>query len=187
MIQITKQNQGKVWAWIVVGIVVIIIIAAIGAHMRSARVARNLAAENAAQQQMIEDQQNQSSNADETTPSTTPAPATNTATGGNSSMHSTAPNATAAYTAALTTYANSRIEFDPTCQATPTHIVLTTGTTVMLDNRAPVARMISLNEHTYTVPAYGYWLTKLVSSNLPETLGINCDTSINVSEILLQK
>ena len=184
MIQITKQNQGKVWAWIVVGIVVIIIIAAIGAHMRNARVARNLAAQNAAEQQMIEDQQNQSSNADETTPT----PAANTATGGNSSMiHSTAPNATAAYTAALTTYANSRIEFDPTCQATPTHIVLTTGTTVMLDNRAPVARMITLNEHTYTVPAYGYWLTKLVSSNLPETLGINCDTSINVSQILLQK
>ncbi|HWA64568.1 MAG TPA: hypothetical protein VG866_01825 [Candidatus Paceibacterota bacterium] len=83
-------------------------------------------------------------------------------------------------------YANSRIQFDANCQATPASFALKTGSQVLLDNRSNQARAIVVDGKTYNLGAYGYQLITVSGGTLPRTVGVNCGPAVNVSTINLQ-
>lgn len=90
------------------------------------------------------------------------------------------------YQQALTKYKDTRIQFDGTCQATPNNMTFKNGTTVMLDNRANVARNINI-DGPVSIKAYGFKIVKLSSNTLPKKILVDCGTGQNVATILLQK
>jgi hypothetical protein len=90
------------------------------------------------------------------------------------------------YGGALTIYKDYRIQFDAGCKATPSNVTYKNGTDIMLDNRAPVSRRISIGS-VYGLEAYGFKIIKLTSSTLPKTFLVDCDTSQNVATILVQR
>lgn len=97
-----------------------------------------------------------------------------------------APAATLSYTNALDQYGDARIQLDKDCRANPTSATFKNGTSIMIDNRASVTRSVVVGS-SFSIPAYGFKIVKLSSSTLPVTWGIDCDTSKNVSAILIQK
>ncbi len=90
------------------------------------------------------------------------------------------------YQDAVNKYANTRIQFDDACHATPTNMTYKSGTSIMLDNRAGVSRKIRVGS-VYTVPAYDFKIVKVSSTVLPATWLVDCGTSQNVATILIQK
>jgi hypothetical protein len=96
---------------------------------------------------------------------------------------------TMSYQNALTTYATSRIQFDGTCQATPNAATWKTGTKIMLDNRAPVARTIHLGSlGSVTVKGYGFKIVNLSLTGITtNAIAVDCDAHQNVAIITVQK
>ena len=92
------------------------------------------------------------------------------------------------YAQALVTYKDKRIQLGTgaICTATPNKVTYKNGTTIMIDNRAPVARTVKIGSN-YSVKAYGFKLIKLSSSTLPMTYLVDCNNQQNVATILLQK
>ena len=90
------------------------------------------------------------------------------------------------YAEALTKYKDRRIQFDQACQATPNSMTFKNGTTIMLDNRASVARNININGPV-SIKAYGFKIITLSSNTLPKTILVDCGTGQNVATILIQK
>lgn len=90
------------------------------------------------------------------------------------------------YAEALVTYKDFRIQLDTECRAFPNNVTYKNGTTIMIDNRAPVARNIKVGT-TMSVKAWGFKLIKLSSSTLPATWLVDCGTQQNVATILIQK
>ena len=177
MFQITKKNEKQAWAWIVIGVIIIFLLAALLSHIGKKH------AENEAMM-MQEAAQN---NIQQTVPATTTqAPAATAPAQGSAAMHK-APSSSAAYTAALAMYAKTRFQLDDSCQALPKSMVLVNGTKIMIDNRSPFSRNVSVGESTYTVEPYGWQIVYLSSKSLPATITMNCDTDINVAQVLLQK
>ena len=84
-------------------------------------------------------------------------------------------------------YVGNRIQFADTCQASPNNMVFKNGTTIMLDNRANVARTIKFNSTAYYLGAYGYKLVTLSYSGLPKTILVDCGSSQNVATITVEK
>jgi hypothetical protein len=95
---------------------------------------------------------------------------------------------TISYVNALAKYKDSRIQLAPgtTCAASPSNVTYKNGTTIMIDNRAPVARTLKIGV-TYSVKGYGFKLIKLSSAKVPATWLVDCDGQQNVATILLQK
>lgn len=95
--------------------------------------------------------------------------------------------ASISYADALVKYKDSRIQLGSTntCVATPRLATYKNGTTLMVDNRGPVVRTVKVGG-TYTVNAYDFKLITLSSSNLPETLYVDCNDQQNVATILIQ-
>ncbi len=93
---------------------------------------------------------------------------------------------TKTYTQLLAEYSNRRIQFNASCQATPSSFVLKNNTSILLDNRANVARTITVDGTSYSLGAYGYQVINLSSPTLPHTVKINCGSSVNVGTVLLQ-
>lgn len=103
----------------------------------------------------------------------------------------TAPGSTAttiSYANALLKYKNSRIQLGTgqQCTATPNNMTFKNGTTIMIDNRASVARTVKIGAQ-YTVKGYSFKLIKLSSSTLPMKYLVDCGSQQNVATILLQK
>ncbi len=96
--------------------------------------------------------------------------------------------ATLSYQQALITYKDKRIQLGAgnICTATPNNVTYKNGTTIMIDNRAPVVRNVKIGT-TYTIKAYGFKLVKLSSSTLPIKYLVDCNNQQNVATILLQK
>ncbi len=92
------------------------------------------------------------------------------------------------YEQALVTYKDSRIQLGSTdaCAATPRTSTFKNGTTIMVDNRGPVVRTVKVGS-TYTINAYDFKLITLSSTNLPETVYVDCNNQQNVATILIQK
>ena len=90
------------------------------------------------------------------------------------------------YAEALAKYKDRRIQFDQSCQATPNNMTFKNGTTIMLDNRAGVARNININGPV-SIKAYGFKIITLSSNTLPKTILVDCGTGQNVATILIQK
>ncbi len=86
-----------------------------------------------------------------------------------------------AYNDALKVYGGGRqIQFDQSCHvALLANKVFANGTTVMLDNRASVARLIKIGDKSYKVAPYSYELAKLSASVLPTTYLVDCDSQQN--------
>ncbi|MFA5936803.1 MAG: hypothetical protein WC822_02900 [Candidatus Paceibacterota bacterium] len=102
------------------------------------------------------------------------------------SVH-TAKNAPSiSYEEALVKYKDTRIQFDSLCRAIPNAVTYKNNISIMLDNRAPVARVVKIDS-AYTVKAYGFKIIKLSSTALPITWLVDCNKSENVATILLQK
>jgi len=94
----------------------------------------------------------------------------------------------ASYSEAIKQYEGKRIQFDTACQASPTKMVLKAGTTIMLDNRSSVKRIISIGATKYTVIAWGYYImTPRGTGALPQTILVDCGASQNVATLLIQK
>jgi len=93
---------------------------------------------------------------------------------------------TISYANALLKYKDARIQLTNVCQAFPQKAVYKNGTTIMIDNRAPVSRTIKVGS-VYTVKAYGFKLIKLSSAKLPATWLIDCDKSQNVATLMIEK
>ena len=91
------------------------------------------------------------------------------------------------YAAMLTKYHDRRIQFDDACAARPTTVTYKNGTSIMLDNRAAVTRVISFDAKQYNVPPLGYVVVALSSARLPHTYRVDCDAHANVLTVMLQK
>ena len=95
-----------------------------------------------------------------------------------------------AYTDALKTYTNKRIQFSNSmyakeCQASPTAVTFASGVKFMLDNR--MAKTLNLhftNGLTYSMPAYSF---EIISLQTPATYKVDCGSTQNVVTIQIQK
>ncbi len=90
------------------------------------------------------------------------------------------------YTQALVAYKDARIQLDSDCRAIPSKVTYKNGTSIMVDNRAAVARTVTVGS-TFSIPAYDYKIVKLSSAVLPVTWNVNCDQRVKVASILIQK
>jgi hypothetical protein len=91
------------------------------------------------------------------------------------------------YGDAVTKYGNLRIQFNPSCQAYPNQIAVANPVTIMLDNRSDSTQIISVAGGSYIVSSYNYVIITINQKTLPVNLFINCNSSVNVAEIFLQK
>jgi hypothetical protein len=90
------------------------------------------------------------------------------------------------YASALIKYKNARIQLDKMCQATPNNVTYKNNASIMIDNRAPVARTVKVGS-VFSVKAWGFKIIKLSSATLPSTWLVDCDKSQNVATVLIQK
>ena len=98
--------------------------------------------------------------------------------------------AAVAYTAALKTYTNKRIQFSNSmyakeCQASPSAVTFASGVKFMLDNR--MGKTLNLhftNGLTYSMPAYSF---EIISLQTPATYKVDCGATQNVVTIQIQK
>ena len=90
------------------------------------------------------------------------------------------------YADALIQYKEARIQIDEDCQAFPNNVTYKNGTSIMIDNRAGVDRIVKVGS-AYSVKAYNFKIIKLERATLPETLLVDCDTYKNVATILVQQ
>jgi uncharacterized protein YxeA len=103
----------------------------------------------------------------------------------------TAKNATTSvasisYEQALIKYKDYRIQLAQDCQATPVNVTYKNGTSIMIDNRSNVERVVRVGSN-YTIPAWGFKIINLTSSTLPATWLVDCGAQQNVATILIQK
>jgi hypothetical protein len=159
-----KNKNSKIWAVVVI-IVVIAIVFMVRAknHKESSIDINNYGDMSQVQVEGTED----------TTETKTPVLATNPAT-------------KLTYQQASTMYKDKRIQLDKTCQAFPNNVTYKNGTSIMIDNRAGVARTLNINGPV-SIKAYGFKIVKLSSATLPKTILVDCGTGQNVATILLQK
>lgn len=101
------------------------------------------------------------------------------------SVNASSPAVSLSYQQALVKYKDARIQLDKTCQASPDKMTFKNGTSIMIDNRAPVARTVKVGS-TFSIKAYGFKIVKLSSDTIPATWLVDCDGSQNVSTILIQ-
>lgn len=80
------------------------------------------------------------------------------------------------------------IQFDTQCQALPNVVTYKDDTGIMIDNRSPDTRTISLGT-TFTIKPYGFKIVVLpaVVYQASQTLWLDCDNSQNVATVLIQK
>jgi len=90
------------------------------------------------------------------------------------------------YTQLVAEYKDRRVQFNADCQATPSSFVLKNNTSILLDNRANIARTLTVDGKAYSLVAYGYQIVNLSSPSVPKTVNISCGSSVNVSSILLE-
>ena len=102
------------------------------------------------------------------------------------SINTTIPGAAISYANALVKYKDARLQLDKKCQASPDKMTFKNGQNIMIDNRAPVSRTVKVGT-TFSIKGYGFKIVKLSSLSLPATWYVDCDSSQNVSTILIQK
>ena len=102
------------------------------------------------------------------------------------SVNAGSPAASISYTDALVTYKNARLQLDSICQGSPDKMTFKNNALLMVDNRAPVARTVHIGS-VFGIKAYGFKIVRLSSATLPATWKVDCDSSQNVSTILIEK
>lgn len=97
-----------------------------------------------------------------------------------------APAASISYQQALVKYKDYRIQLGQTCEPTPNNVTYKNGTSIMIDNRSNIERVVRVGSN-YTIPAWGFKIINLTSSTLPATWLVDCGAQQNVATILIQK
>lgn len=90
------------------------------------------------------------------------------------------------YAEAVALFGTRRIQFDEKCNVEPSPITFRSGVSVMLDNRSPEARTITLDDTEYRIPAFGFKILTLRSRVLPHTVRVDCGEGKNNGQIILQ-
>ncbi|MDR3643341.1 MAG: hypothetical protein P4L74_07000 [Candidatus Doudnabacteria bacterium] len=98
-----------------------------------------------------------------------------------------APKPSTKYTQLVAEYVNRRIQFDPTCRAIPNNLTYKNPVTLMLDNRSPKPAKVSIGSRKYNLAAWGYYITTINDSPLPQTEWVGCGILDNVGQILMEK
>ena len=98
-----------------------------------------------------------------------------------------APAPSSAYTQAVAKYKDRRIQFDEHCVATPNNMTFKNPVTLMLDNRSGRPAKIVISSVSYYLSAWGYKIITINQSSLPKNLLVDCNTSQNVAQILMQR
>ncbi len=117
-----------------------------------------------------------------------PAPTNNQAVENTGGQAAGGTAAKLSYSDAVKKYADRRIQFNQDCLPTPYYVTFKSGTTIMLDNRASVSKVISLDNSRYTVKAYDYVLVTLsTTAKLPHSISVDCGNGENNATIYLQQ
>lgn len=92
------------------------------------------------------------------------------------------------YEQAVKNYQGYRIQFGPTCKATPSQMTVKTGTEVMFDNRSAVTQTISFDDQSFEIAAFNFTVVNLFTAApvLPYTVILHCGQSKNVAQVYLQ-
>ena len=90
------------------------------------------------------------------------------------------------YGETVSLYANTRIQFDSSCQAYPSRLAMANSVIFMFDNRSNTPQKITVAGKAYVVAPFNYVLTKLSEKILPATLGIACNGQYNTAVIILE-
>ncbi|MDP2932937.1 MAG: hypothetical protein Q8N81_02290, partial [bacterium] len=105
-----------------------------------------------------------------TSPTPSPTPSSSYVPG-----KKTAPTAGLTYDQTLAAYADKRIQFNEKCQGIPGQMVLKKGTKIMLDNRSKYVQTINLDGAKVVLPAYSWQIVTVTTKNqLPYNFGIDC-------------
>lgn len=116
----------------------------------------------------------------------TSTPKTSTSTAPKKTQTSTAKPTTLSYEQLVNKYVNQRIQFDAACHANPASLNLRNGSDLMLDNRAPSANTVYVDDVKYALPGYGYKIITLSNKSLPYVVRVDCGSGKNNAEIRLQ-
>jgi hypothetical protein len=93
------------------------------------------------------------------------------------------PVPTPSYNEVAEQYASNRIQFDVYCHVFPEESTFLVGTEVMLDNRSPDDRVVSIGSEEHGLRSYGWKVVTMTAPELPATLAIGCGGSRNVGKI----
>lgn len=91
---------------------------------------------------------------------------------------------TMTYTDAIKLYKDVNIQFNPSCQVSPSKQMFKKGTTIMLDNRSDQTKNISFDTFSVTLEPYSFSLTTLSTVG---SFGVNCNNAVNVATIVVQE
>jgi hypothetical protein len=92
-----------------------------------------------------------------------------------------------AYADALVKYADRRIQLNKACNAQPTNVTYKDNTGIMIDNRSPQARTITVGT-TFTIKPWGFKIVVLPDVYLAaKTIFVDCGQLKNVATILVQE
>lgn len=83
-------------------------------------------------------------------------------------------------------YTGRRVQFDVYCQVFPVENTFIEGTEVLLDNRSPDDRVVSLGGIQHGLRGYGWKVVTMTSTEWPATLAIDCGTAKNVGKIVIE-
>lgn len=119
------------------------------------------------------------------TTTTKPAPTTTSKT--TTVTTATASNENINYGQAINLYASTRIQFNVSCQASPSSLNLKNGSKIMLDNRSETARTIAVDGVKFNLAGYGFKIVIVSSKTLPHVANIDCGSSKNNAQVNLQK
>lgn len=91
------------------------------------------------------------------------------------------------YAQALVKYADRRIQLDATCQAFPNNVTYKDNTGIMIDNRSPYTRSVTIGS-TFTIKPWGFKIVVLPDVYLKSrTILMDCGKAFNVATILIQE
>lgn len=94
---------------------------------------------------------------------------------------------TMSYANALIKYKDARIQIGDQCTVSKlSNLTFKNNTDVMIDNRSSVAHTLKIGS-TFSVKGYGFKIINLTTAKVPGTLLVDCDSSQNVTTILIQK
>lgn len=91
------------------------------------------------------------------------------------------------YAQALIKYADRRIQLDTMCKAIPNNVTYKDNTGIMIDNRSPQTRTVTIGS-AFTIKPWGFKIIVLPDVYLKsKTILMDCGQALNVATILIQE
>ena len=91
------------------------------------------------------------------------------------------------YTEAVAKYGNGyRIQFGSNCQSHPESFVISSGSTVMLDNRSNNSEVITIGDNKYNLDPYGFSIINISAPKIPTTYTMSCKAQPNVNTVIVE-